>query len=83
MIVPEQAEIVRKIFSYAVNQGMGFQKIANSTRLDRREWTYAREQNPEITIVPQETWERKRKYNKEKTDCERSWVRHGNSRISS
>lgn len=102
VIVPEQAEIVRKIFSYAVNQGMGFQKIANTlnengvpapilekwksgtvrsilmnpiymgyvaynrrkdghancTRLDRREWTYAREQNPEITIVPQETWER-------------------------
>lgn len=102
VIVPEQAEIVRQIYSYAVNQGMGFQKIANtlnengvpapilekwkngtvrsiltnpiymgyvsynrrknghanSTRLDRREWTYAREQNPEITIVPQETWER-------------------------
>lgn len=102
VIVPEQAEIVRKIFSYAVNQGMGFQKIANTlnensvpapilgqwksgtvrsilmnpiymgyiaynrrkdghgecTRLDRTEWIYAREQNPEITIVPQETWER-------------------------
>ncbi|MGN0366991.1 MAG: recombinase family protein [Suilimivivens sp.] len=102
VIVPEQAEIVRKIFSYAVNQGMGFQKIANtlnensvpapilekwksgtvrsilmnpiymgyvaynrrkdghanSTRLDRKEWIYAREQNPEITIVTQETWER-------------------------
>lgn len=102
VIVSEQAEIVRQIYSYAVNQGMGFQKIANtlnengvpapilekwkngtvrsiltnpiymgyvsynrrknghanSTRLDRREWTYAREQNPEITIVPQETWER-------------------------
>ena len=102
VIVPEQAEIVRQIYSYAVNQGMGFQKIANTlnengvpapileqwksgtvrsiltnpiymgyvaynrrkdghancTRLDRREWTYAREQNPEITIVSQETWER-------------------------
>ena len=102
VIVPEQAEIVRQIYSYAVNQGMGFQKIANTlnengvpapilekwksgtvrsilmnpiymgyvaynrrrdghancTRLDRREWTYAREQNPEITIVTQETWER-------------------------
>lgn len=102
VIVPEQAEIVREIFSYAVNQGMGFQKIANtlnekeipapilerwkngtvrsiltnpiymgyvsynrrksghsnSVRLDRREWTYAREQNPELTIVSQETWER-------------------------
>ena len=102
VIVPEQAEIVRQIYSYAVNQGMGFQKIANtlnkngvlapilekwksgtvrsiltnpiymgyvsynrrqkghgnSVRLDRREWTYAREQNPEITIVTQEIWER-------------------------
>lgn len=28
VIVPEQADIVRKIYSYAVNQGMGFQKIA-------------------------------------------------------
>lgn len=102
VIVPEQAEIVRQIYSYAVKQGMGFQKIANTlnengipapvlekwqsgtvrsilmnpiymgyvaynrrrdghancTRLDRKEWTYAKEQNPEITIVPQETWER-------------------------
>ena len=31
---------------------------ANSTRLDRKEWTYAREQNPEIAIVSQELWER-------------------------
>ena len=102
VIVPEQAEVVRQIFGYAVNQGMGFQKIAkmlnengvpapvleqwkngtvrsiltnpiymgyiaynrrknghaNSTRLDRKEWTYAREQNPEIAIVSQELWER-------------------------
>ena len=102
VIIPEQAEIVRQIYSYAVKQGMGFQKIANTlnengipapvlekwqsgtvrsilmnpiymgyvaynrrrdghancTRLDRKEWTYAKEQNPEITIVPQETWER-------------------------
>ena len=102
VIVPGQAEIVREIFDYAVNQGMGFQKIAktlnekgvpapvleqwkngtvrsiltnpiymgyiaynrrknghaNSTRLDRKEWTYAREQNPEIAIVSQELWER-------------------------
>lgn len=102
VIVPEQAEVVRKIYSYAVNQGMGFQKIANTLnengipapilekwksgtvrsilinpiymgyiaynrrkdghanciRLDRKEWTYARKQNPEIMIVPQETWER-------------------------
>lgn len=102
VIVPEQADIIRQIYSYAVNQGMGYQKIAktlnekgvsapileqwksgtvrsiltnpiymgyiaynrrknghaNSTRLDRREWTYSREQKPEITIVPQETWER-------------------------
>lgn len=102
VIVPEQAEIVRQIYSYAVKQGMGFQKIANTlnengipapvlekwqsgtvrsilmnpiymgyvaynrrrdghancTRLDRKEWTYAKEQNPKITIVPQETWER-------------------------
>lgn len=28
VIVPDQADIVRKIYSYAVNQGMGFQKIA-------------------------------------------------------
>lgn len=28
------------------------------TRLDRKEWTYAREQNTEIMIVPQVTWER-------------------------
>ena len=102
VVVPEQAEVVRQIFGYAVNQGMGFQKIAktlnengvpapileqwkngtvrsiltnpiymgvvaynrrknghaNSTRLDRKEWTYAREQNPEIAIVSQELWER-------------------------
>lgn len=102
VIVPEQAEVLRQIYSYAVNQGMGFQKIANTlnengipapilekwksgtvrsilmnpiymgyiaynrrkdghgecTKLDRKEWTYAREQNPEIMIVPQETWER-------------------------
>lgn len=102
VIVPEQAEVVRQIFGYAVNQGMGFLKIANtlnengvpapildqwkngtvrsiltnpiymgyiaynrrknghanSTRLDRKEWTYAREQNTEIMIVSQETWER-------------------------
>ena len=101
-IVPEQAEIVRQIYYYAVKQGMGFQKIANTlnengipapilekwksgtvrsilmnpiymgyvaynrresghantTRLDRRDWTYAKEQNPELIIVPQETWER-------------------------
>ena len=102
VIVSKQAEVVRQIYSYAVNQGMGFQKIANTlnendipapilekwksgtvrsilmnpiymgyiaynrrkdghanyTRLDRKEWTYAREQNTEIMIVPQETWER-------------------------
>lgn len=102
VIVPKHAEVVRQIYSYAVNQGMGFQKIANtlnengipapilekwksgtvrsilmnpvymgyiaynrrkdghanSTRLDRKEWIYAREQNPEIVIVPQEIWER-------------------------
>lgn len=102
VIVPEQAEIVRLIYSYAVNQGMGYQKIAKtlnengvpapilevwkngtvrsiltnpiymgyvaynrrkdghakSTRLDRKDWTYAREQNPDITIVSQELWER-------------------------
>ena len=102
VIVPKHAEVVRQIYSYAVNQGMGFQKIANtlnengipapilekwksgtvrsilmnpvymgyiaynrrkdghanSTRLDRKEWIYAREQNPEIMIVPQEIWER-------------------------
>lgn len=102
VIVPEQADIIRQIYSYAVNQGMGYQKIANtlnengvpapildkwkggtvrsiltnpiymgyiaynrrknghanSTRLDRKEWTYAREQNPEIAIVSQELWER-------------------------
>lgn len=102
VIVPKQAEVVRQIYSYAVNQGMGFQKIANTlngngisapilekwksgtvrsilmnpiymgyaaynrrkdghgecTRLDRKEWIYAREQNTEIMIVPQVTWER-------------------------
>lgn len=102
VIVPRQAEIVRQIYSYAVNQGMGFQKIANTlngngipapilekwksgtvrsilmnpvymgytaynrrkdghgecTRLDRKEWIYAREQNTEIMIVPQVTWEK-------------------------
>lgn len=31
---------------------------ANSTRLDRKEWTYSREQKPEIVIVSQEIWER-------------------------
>lgn len=102
VIVPEQADVVRQIYSYAVNQGMGYQKIANtlnekgipapilekwksgtirsiltnpmymgyvaynrrkdghanSTRLDRKDWTYAREQNPDIVIVSQEMWER-------------------------
>ncbi len=102
VIVPKQAEIVRQIYSYAVNQGMGYQKIANTlnensvpaptleiwksgtvrsiltnpiymgyvaygrrkdghagcTRLDRSLWTYAKEQNSELVIVPQETWER-------------------------
>ena len=102
VIVPEQADIIRQIFSYAVNQGMGYEKIANtlnkngvqapildkwkggtvrsiltnpiymgyiaynrrknghanSTRLDRKEWTYSREQKPEIVIVSQEIWER-------------------------
>lgn len=102
VIVPEQADIIRHIFRYAVNQGMGYEKIANtlnkngvpapildkwkggtirsiltnpvymgyiaynrrknghanSTRLDRKEWTYSREQKPEIMIVSQEIWER-------------------------
>lgn len=102
VIVPEQAEIVRMIFSYAINQGMGFQKIAktlnetgipapttsewkagtirsilmnpvymgyvaynrrksgreNYTHLDRKDWTYAKEQNPDLMIVSQEVWER-------------------------
>ena len=102
VVVPEQAEVVRQIYSYAVNQGMGYEKIANtlnkngvpapildkwksgtvrsiltnpvymgyiaynrrknghadSTRLDRKEWTYSREQKPEIMIVSQEIWER-------------------------
>ena len=102
VIVPEQAEIVRMIFSYAVNKGMGFQKIAktlnetgipapttsewksgtirsilmnpvymgyvaynrrksgreNYTHLDRKDWTYAKEQNPDLMIVSQEVWER-------------------------
>jgi DNA invertase Pin-like site-specific DNA recombinase len=102
VIVPEQADIVRQIYSYAVNQGMGFQKIAKTmnensipapileqwksgtirsiltnpiymgyvaygrrkdgrascTRLDRSEWTYAREQNPDLVIVSQDIWER-------------------------
>ena len=102
VIVPEQAEIVRMIFSYAVNKGMGFQKIAktlnetgipaptasewksgtirsilmnpvymgyvaynrrksgreNYTHLDRKDWTYAKEQNPDLMIISQEVWER-------------------------
>jgi DNA invertase Pin-like site-specific DNA recombinase len=29
-VVPEQAKIVRKIFAYATNQGMGYQKIAKT-----------------------------------------------------
>lgn len=102
VIVSEQADIIRQIYSYAVNQGMGYEKIANtlnkngvpapildkwkggtirsiltnpvymgyiaynrrknghadSTRLDRKEWTYSREQKPEIMIVSQEIWER-------------------------
>lgn len=102
VIVPEQAEIIRQIYSYAVNKGMGFQKIANtlnkngipapilekwksgtvrsiltnpiymgyvaynrrkngrvnSTRLDRKDWIYAKEQNQELVIVSQEMWER-------------------------
>lgn len=102
VIAPKQADIIRQIYSYAVNQGMGYEKIANtlnkngvpapildkwkggtirsiltnpvymgyiaynrrknghadSTRLDRKEWTYSREQKPEIMIVSQEIWER-------------------------
>lgn len=34
VIVPKQAEVVRQIYSYAVNQGMGFQKIANTLNGD-------------------------------------------------
>ena len=118
VIVPEQAEIVRMIFSYAVNKGMGFQKIAktlnetgipaptasewksgtirsilmnpvymgyvaynrrksgreNYTHLDRKDWTYAKEQNPDLMIISQEVWEtaqeireaRKKKINESK-----------------
>lgn len=101
VIVPEQADIVRQIYRYAVNQGMGYQKIANTlnekgisapvlekwkpgtvrsiltnpiymgyvaydrrgrhgtaTRLDRKDWAYAREQNQDLVIVQQEVWER-------------------------
>lgn len=101
VIVPEQADIVRQIYSYAVNRGMGYQKIANTlnetgisapvsetwkagtvrsiltnpiymgyiaydrrgghgttTKLDRKDWIYAREQNKELIIVQQEVWER-------------------------
>jgi DNA invertase Pin-like site-specific DNA recombinase/archaellum component FlaC len=102
VIVPEQADIVRQIYSYAVDKGMGFQKIAktmnengipapileqwksgtvrsiltnpiymgyvaygrrkdghaNCIRLDRSEWTYAKEQNPDLVIVSQDIWER-------------------------
>ena len=110
VIVPEQAEIVRMIFSYAVNQGMGFQKIAktlnetgipapaasewksgtirsilmnpvymgyvaynrrksgreNDVRLDRKDWTYAKEQNPDLMIVSQEVWERAQEIREER-----------------
>lgn len=110
VIVPEQAEIVRMIFSYAVNQGMGFQKIAktlnetgipapaasewksgtirsilmnpvymgyvaynrrksgreNGVRLDRKDWTYAKEQNPDLMIVSQEVWERAQEIREER-----------------
>lgn len=101
VIVLEQADIVRQIYRYAVNQGMGYQKIANTlnekgisapvlekwkpgtvrsiltnpiymgyvaydrrgghgtaTRLDRKDWAYAREQNQDLVIVQQEVWER-------------------------
>ena len=102
VIVPEQADVVRQIYSYAVNQGMGYQKISNTlnetgisapvsetwkagtvrsiltnpiymgyiaydrrggghgttTKLDRKDWIYAKEQNKELIIVQQEVWER-------------------------
>ncbi|MGN0426716.1 MAG: recombinase family protein [Agathobacter sp.] len=110
VIVPNQAEVVRQIYSYAVTQGMGFQKIANtlnengvpapilekwkggtvrsiltnpiymgyiaydrrkscpesSTRLDRKEWIYAREQNPELVIISQTIWERAQQIREER-----------------
>lgn len=110
VIVPQQAEVVRMIFSYAVNQGMGFQKIAKTlnengisapaalewkagtirsilmnpvymgyvaynrrksgresyVRLDRKDWTYAKEQNPELMIVSQEVWERAQEIREER-----------------
>lgn len=101
VIMEANAEIVRKIFSLAIHQGYGYEKIAKAlneegvpapctdkwknatissilknpiymgyiacnrrvnhgsfTRLDRKDWVYAREQNPELVIISQRDWER-------------------------
>lgn len=101
IIVEKDAEIVRHIYSLAIHQGYGYDKIAKTlneegipapildkwksstitsilknpiymgyiacnrrvnhgscTRLDRKDWVYAREQNPELVIVSQKDWER-------------------------
>lgn len=99
-IVPEQAEVIKLIYSLATKQGMGSAKIAktlnekgipsihtdkwklgtiaellknpiymgytsygrrkghgNFKRLDRENWIYAKEQNPDLIIVSQSEWE--------------------------
>lgn len=99
-IVPEQAEIIKLIYSLATKKGMGSAKIAKTLnergipaihtdiwkfgtisellknpiymgyisygrrrghgsfkRLDRENWIYAREQNPDLVIVSQSEWE--------------------------
>lgn len=100
VINEEQAQIVRKIYDYAVNYEYGAFKIAgilneegvkpindawrtgtisgilknpaymgyvsycrrkghtHFTRLDRKDWIYANEQNKDITIVDQKVWEK-------------------------
>ena len=100
-VVPEDAAVVKKIYSLAIHQGMGAEKIAKTLnregidaisadgwkcgtvsgilknpvymgypavgrrvnhgschRIDCSEWTYAKEQQPELVIIPKEDWER-------------------------
>lgn len=114
-ILPQKAAVVQKIYSYAVHQGMGAERIAkrlneenipaittdvwksatiagilknpvymgypaigrrashtSPTRTDRGNWTYAKEQIPELVLVSQRDWERAqelREARKKKTEA--------------
>lgn len=98
-IVEEDAAVVKKIYSYAIHQGMGYERIAHTlneegippistdrwkastiasilknpvymgyfavnrrvnhgsfTRLDRADWIYSRQPNPDIVMISEADW---------------------------